>query len=129
MMYTAYLFCLALTLPAFGAVLWTRFLGNWRILLDFLAFIGSGIEDPLRNGWHILVVLATLGFVLGAGAIPALRILAFQALALAATISIAYCLSYVIRTEPDAIWSALIVLSPAFAGILASLWYAIKFKQ
>ena len=101
---------------------------GWSVLLNTLAFFAEGIGDPLRCGWRILGLLAVAGFVVGAGAIPALRTKSFHGLALVATVGIAFVLFEASRVDRYNVINALIVLSPSFAGIVACVWFATKFK-
>ena len=130
MAYTSYLFCLALMLPAFGLTALVTLMngGFFTGIFTFLAWIGAGITEPLRYGWRLIALLAALGFVGGVGAIPSLHVWAFRGLALAGTLCAAICFFAASRQEPHQVWSALLVLSPSIAGILAALWCALKFK-
>ena len=132
MAYTSYLFCLALMIPAFLltalVALMSSVSGFFSGVFTFLAWIGAAITEPLRYGWRIAALLAALGFAGGAGAIPPLQVWAFRGLALAGTLCVSFCLHAASRQEPHQVWSALLALSPSIAGILASLWFALKFK-
>ena len=136
MVYPAYLLCLVLMIPAFAltALVATIVLlaagprDGWAVTIDFLAFFGSGIAEPLKYGWRIVALLAVIGFVLVAGAIPALRTLAFHGLALMATLCAAFCLFEAAKQDGYNVFNALLILSPSFIGIAACLWFAVKFK-
>ena len=101
---------------------------GWWILLSIPAFFGAGIVDPLRYGWRIAAFFAVLALLLGAGAIPALRVYAFQGLALLATLCVAFCVYAASTQDMYNVFNALLVLSPSLAGIAACLWFAAKFK-
>ena len=117
-------------LPAFGlTALIGAMLRGLSGVTGFLAFIGSGISDPLRYGWHILLLLATIGLLLTAGAIPQLRTLSFYGLALLGTLCAAFCLFAATRQGTPETINALLVLSPSLAGIVTSLWFAAKYQQ
>lgn len=137
LIYPSYLICLALVLPALGLgaiILLLTIIASgpgegFVGLLKILAFFGEAIDQPLRCGWRIAALLLTVGFFLGAGAIPALRTVAFQGLALLATICIAFCIFEASKIDRYNVINVLIVLSPSFFGIAACVWFAIKFKS
>ena len=136
MVYPAYLLCLALIVPAFAltALVGTIMLlatgpkQGWSVLLNCLAFFGAGVAEPLRYGWRIAALLGTLGFLLGAGAIPGLRVHAFHGLAVLATLCVTFCFYAAARQDAQNVLNALIVLWPSLFGIGACLWFATKFK-
>jgi hypothetical protein len=136
MIYPAYLLCLLLMVPAFGltAFIITILLlaagpkEGWSVLFNGLAFFGAGLVEPLRYGWRIVALLAVIGLFLGAGAIPALRTLSFQALALMGTLCAVFCLYQAAQQDGYNVINALIVLSPSLAGIGACIWFALKFR-
>ena len=136
MVYPAYLLCLALIFPAFAVtalVIILILIGagpkeGWSVLFNGLAFIGAGIVEPLRYGWRIVALLGAIGFLLGAGAIPGLRVHAFYGLAFLATLCVVFCFYMASTQDAYNVLNALIVLSPSLLGIGACLWFATKFK-
>ncbi len=136
MVYPAYLLCLGLMLPAFAvtAFIVTIMLvaagprEGWSVLINFFAFFGAGIVEPLRYGWRIVALLLTLGFVLTAGAIPALRGHAFTGLAVLGGLCVGFCFIAAAKQDMANVFNALLVLSPSLIGIAACVWFALKFK-
>ncbi len=136
MHYPAYLLCLVLMTPAFALATLFAVIsmltagvgkGLWRIV-EALAFFGAGIEDPLRYGWRILTLVAVIGFLLTAGAIPQLRHYVFHGLGLLGTACVVFCLITAARHEgAGGVFSALVFLSPSVAAIAGCLWFARKF--
>ena len=135
MAYPSYLLCLLLMVPAFAltAVIGAILLlaagpkDGWSVLINLFAFFGAGIAEPLRYGWRILALLATIGLFLTAGAIPQLRVIAFYGLGVLGTLCVAFCLFAAIRQGPHEALNVVIVLTPSFAGIVACVWFASKF--
>ena len=101
---------------------------GWTVLVNFLAFFGAGIAEPLRYGWRIVALLSVIGFLIGAGAIPSLRSHAFSGLAVLGTLCVAFCFFAAFQQDIHNVFNALIVLSPSLVGIAACVWFAIKFK-
>ena len=101
---------------------------GWSILFSILAYFGAGIADPLRYGWRIAAFFGVLGFLLGAGAIPALRVHAFHGLATLAALCVVFCLYAASTEDRYNVFNALLVLSPSLVGIAACFWCAAKFK-
>ena len=134
MVYLSYLLCLALVSPALGLSVFVLALKSiqgctgWPLTFVILAFFGAGIAEPIRYGWRIVALIAVMGFLLCAGVIPALRTHAFHGLALLATMCAAFCLFEASKVDRYNVINALIVLTPSFLGIVACLWFAIKFK-
>jgi hypothetical protein len=136
MIYPAYLLCLALMLPAFCLTALVAAIlllaagpkDGWSVIFNGLAFFGAGIVEPFRYGWRIVALLAVIGFLLSAGAIPALRTLSFHGLAILGTLCAVFCLYHASQQDRYNVVNALIVLAPSFAGISACLWFAFKFK-
>jgi len=136
MVYPAYLLCLILMMPAFGLTAFvTAFLliaagpkEGWTTLIKGLAFFGAGIVEPLRYGWRIVALLAVIGFLVSAGAIPSLRTLSFQGLALLGILCAGFCLYVAAQQDGYNVINALIVLSPSLASIAACVWCSIRFK-
>jgi len=135
MVYPAYLLCLVLMLPSFvlsaiiGAVMLVAAgpKDGWSVIINLFAFFGAGIAEPLRYGWRILALLATIAFFLSAGAIPQLRTLAFYGLGTLGSVCIGFCLFEATRQGGPETFNAALVLIPSFAGIAACAWFAAKF--
>ncbi len=136
MVYPAYLLCIVLILPALAAAAFVGAISllaagpknGWSVIIGILAFFGAGLSEPLRYGWRIIAFIAATGFFLGAGAIPSIRIPAFYGLATLATLCIAYTLFAASQQDRYNVINALIITSPSIVGIVACLWFAIKFK-
>jgi len=135
MVYPSYLLCVFLMIPAFALtalIVVMMLLGagprdGWSVIIDFFAFFGAGIAEPLRYGWRILALLAAIAFFLTAGAIPQLRTLAFWGLGVMGSVCAAFCLYAAIRQGPNETLNAVLVLVPSFGGIAACAWFAAKF--
>ena len=136
MIYPAYLLCLGLMVPAFALtaliVAMKLFAAGprdgWTVVINFLAFFGAGIENPVRYGWRIVGFLGTIVMFIGAGAIPGLRNYAFHGLALLATLCVVFCFYAASQQDVHNVLNAFLVLSPSLVGIAACLWFATKFK-
>jgi hypothetical protein len=129
MAYPSYLLCLLLMVPAFaltaiiGAILLLAAgpKDGWSVLINLFAFFGAGIAEPLRYGWRILALMATIGLFLTAG------VIAFYGLGVLGMLCVAFCLFAAIRQGPHETLNVVIVLTPSFAGIVACVWFASKF--
>ncbi|MBM3764334.1 MAG: hypothetical protein FJW32_02995 [Acidobacteria bacterium] len=136
MRYLAYLLCLGLITPAvaIGAMSLivdakgTGFFSAFFSVVEVFFFFLPGLSDPVNEGWRVLVWLAGVAVVFGIGAIRPLKTLAFWALGVLGTVGVAATLFAASREGLDGALVAALFLLPSIAGVVASMWFTVKFE-
>lgn len=137
MRYAAYLLCLGLIAPAVAmgamsllmATEQAGFFGSIWEVGKILFFFMPGLEDPVHEGWRIVVWLAGVCAVLGIGAIRQLKTLVFWGLGILGTTGIAATLFAASREGLEGALVASLFLLPSIAGVGACMWFTVKFES